>query len=154
LRINAARVDAAFFAVLGTRAQLGRTFASDEDARAATKVLVLSDGAWRRYFGADPGIVGTQVTLDGEPHVVVGVAPPRFTFPDNAEVWYPAVWENWEIGDIGRGDHTTAAIARLRDGVTVASAQRDLSTVAARIAQAFPHDDAGIGVAAVPLRQQ
>ncbi len=109
---------------------------------------------WRRYFAADPGIVGTQVTLDDDLYVVVGVAPPRFTFPDNAELWYPAVWETWEIGDIGRGDHTTAAIARLRDGVTLASAQRDLSTVASRIAQAFPKDDAGIGVAAVPLRQE
>ena len=71
----------------------------------AAKVVVLSDGAWRRYFGADPGIVGTQVTLDGDPYVVAGVAPPRFNFPDNAELWYPAVWEDWEIGDIGRGNH-------------------------------------------------
>jgi putative ABC transport system permease protein len=154
LRINAARVGAEFFSMLGTRAQVGRTFAAGEDARTATKVLVLSDGAWRRYFGADPRIVGTPVTLDGELYTVVGVAPPRFTFPDNAELWYPAVWENWEIGDIGRGDHTTAAIARLRDGGTLAGAQRDLSTVASRIAQAFPKYAAGIGVAAVPLRQE
>jgi putative ABC transport system permease protein len=154
LRVNAARVGAEFFSVLGTRAQLGRTFASGEDARTATKVLVLSDDAWRRYFGADPRIVGTEVTLDDALYTVVGVAPPRFTFPDNAELWYPAVWENWEIGDIGRGDHTTTGIARLRDGVTLASAQRDLSTVARRIAQAFPKYDAGVGVAAVPLRQE
>jgi predicted permease len=154
LRVNAARVGAEFFSLLGTRAQLGRTFAPGEDARTATKVLVLSDGAWRRYFNADPGVIGAQITLDGESYVVVGVAPPRFTFPDNAELWYPAVWENWEIGDIGRGDHNTAAIARLRDGVTLASAQRDLSTVASRIAQAFPQYDAGVGVAAVPLRQE
>ncbi len=154
LRVNAARVGAEFFSLLGTRAQLGRTFAPGEDARIATKVVVLSDDAWRRYFGADPGIVGTQLTLDGELYVVVGVAPRRFTFPDNAELWFPAVWENWEIGDVGRGDHTTEAIARLRDGVTLASAQRDLSTVASRIAQAFPKADAGVGVAAVPLRQQ
>jgi putative ABC transport system permease protein len=154
LRVKGARVSAEFFSVLGTRVQLGRTFAPGEDARTATKVLVLSDGAWRRYFGADPGIVGAQVTLDGDSYVVVGVAPPRFTFPDNAELWYPAVWENWEIGDIGRGYHAAAAIARLRDGVTLASAQRDLNAVASRIAQAFPKDDAGVGVAAVPLRQQ
>jgi putative ABC transport system permease protein len=153
LRVNAARVGAEFFSMLGTRAQLGRTFAPGEDARIATKVAVLSDDAWRRYFGADPRIVGTQVTLDGDLYVVVGVAPPRFTFPDNAELWYPAVWENWEIGDIGRGDHTTAAIARLRDGVTLLSAQRDLTTVASRIAEAFPKYDAGVGVAAVRLRQ-
>ena len=154
VRVSAARVGAGFFSTLGTRAQLGRVFASGEDAKTAAKVLVLSDGAWRRYFGADPRIVGTQLTLDGEVYVVVGVAPPRFTFPDNAELWYPAVWENWEIGDIGRGDHSTAAIARLRDGVTLASAQSDLRTVASRIAEAYPKDDAGIGVAAVPLRQQ
>jgi putative ABC transport system permease protein len=154
LRVNAARVGADFFSVLGTRAQLGRTFARGEDARTATKVVVLSDGAWRRYFGANPGVVGTQVRLDGDTYVVVGVAPPRFTFPDNAELWYPAVWESWEIGVVGRGDHSAAAIARLRDGVTLASAQSDLNTVANRIARAFPKDDAGVGVAAVPLRQQ
>jgi putative ABC transport system permease protein len=154
LRVSAARVGADFFSVLGTRAQIGRTFAPGEDARTATRVLVLSDGAWRRYFGADPGIIGTQVTLDGDLYVVVGVAPPRFTFPDNAELWYPAVWEDWEIGDAGRGDHDATAIARLRDGITLASAQRDLSAVASRIALEFPKDDAGIGVAAVPLRQE
>jgi len=153
LRVNAARVGAEFFSLLGTRAQLGRTFAPGEDARTATKVVVLSDGAWRHYFGADPRVVGTQVTLDDNPYVVVGVAPPRFTFPDNTDVWYPAVWKNSEIGEDGRGGHSVAAIARLRDGVTLASAQRDLNTVASRIAQAFPKSDAGMGVAAVPLRQ-
>jgi putative ABC transport system permease protein len=154
LRVKAARVGADFFSALGTRAQLGRTFAPGEDARTAPKVAVLSDGAWKRYFGANPRITGTQVTLDGDPYVVVGVAPPQFTFPDNVELWYPAVWENWEIGDIGRSYHSAAAIARLRDGVTLAGAQRDLSTVASRIAQAFPKDNAGLGVAAVPLRQE
>src|SRR5690348_1057966 len=153
LRVNAARVGAQFFSLLGTRAQLGRTFAPGEDARTATKVVVLSDGAWRHYFGADPGIVGAQITLDGNPYVVVGVAPPWFNFPDNAELWYPAVWEGWEVGDVGRGNHSIDAIAKLRDGATLESAQRDLSSVATRIAQAFPKDDAGVGVAAVPLRQ-
>jgi putative ABC transport system permease protein len=153
LRINAARVGADFFSILGAHAQLGRTFAHGEDARTATRVIVLSDGAWRRYFSANPGIIGTQVTLDGNLYVVVGVAEPRFTFPDNAELWYPAVWEDWEIGDFGRGYHVAFGIARLRDGVTLASAQRDLSTVASRIAQAFPKDETGVGVAAVPLRQ-
>jgi putative ABC transport system permease protein len=138
LRIKAARVGAGFFSVLGTHAQLGRTFAPGEDARTANRVLVLSDGAWRRYFGANPEIIGTQVTLDGDLYVVVGVAPPRFTFPDDAELWYPAVWQDWEIGDVGRGNHDALGIARLRDGVTLASAQRDLSTVASRLAQAFP----------------
>src|SRR5581483_5717488 len=65
LRVNAARVGAEFFTALGTRAHIGRTFAAGEDTRAATKVVVLSDGAWRRYFGADPRVVGTAVSLDG-----------------------------------------------------------------------------------------
>ncbi len=153
LRVNAARVGADFFSILGTPAQLGRTFAHAEDARTATRVVVLSDGAWRRYFGADPRVIGTQVTLDGDLYVVIGVAPARFTFPDNAELWYPAVWADWEIGDVGRGNHDASAIARLRDGVTLATAQRELSTVASRIAQEFPKAEAGVGVAAVPLRQ-
>jgi len=153
LLVNGARVGADFFSVLGTHAQLGRTFAHGEDARTATRVLVLSDGAWHRYFAADPGVIGTQVRLDGDLYVVVGMALPRFTFPDNAELWYPAVWADRETGDIGRGNHVAHAIARLRDGVTLASAQRDLSTVASRIAQQFPKQEAGIGVAAVPIRQ-
>jgi predicted permease len=154
LRVNAARVGADFFSTLGTHAQLGRTFAAGDDAPFATRVAVLSDGAWRRWFNADVSIVGKQFRLDGNPYVVVGVTPPRFSFPDNAELWYPAVWEDWEVGDVGRGNHSAAAIARLRDGVTLASAQRDLSAIASRIAEAYPKEEAGIGVAAVPLRQQ
>ena len=154
LRVKAARVGAEFFSILGTRARLGRTFAPGEDARTAAKVVVLSDDAWKRYFGADPSVVGTPITLDDAPYVIVGVAPPRFKFPENAELWYPAVWEDWEIGDLGRGNHSSTAIARLRDGVTQASAQRDLSAVATRIAQAFPRFETGVGVAVVPLRQQ
>jgi predicted permease len=154
LRVNAARVGADFFSTLGTHAQLGRTFAAGDDAPSATRVAVLSDGAWRRWFNADVSIVGKQFRLDGNPYVVVGVTPPRFSFPDNAELWYPAVWEDWEVGDVGRGNHSAAAIARLRDGVTLASAQRDLSAIASRIAEAYPKEEAGIGVAAVPLRQQ
>lgn len=154
LRVNAARVGAGFFATLGTHAQLGRTFAAGDDARSATRTVVLSDGAWKRWFGGDPGVVGTQFRLGGLPYIVVGVAPPRFSFPDNAELWYPAVWEDWEVGDVGRGDHSAAAIARLRDGVTLATAQRDLDAVTSRIAAAFPKEEAGVGVAAVPLRQQ
>lgn len=154
VRISAARVGASFFSLLGIGAQLGRTFAAGEDAPGAAKVVVLSAGAWQRYFGADPAIVGRPITLDGNPYQVVGIAPPRFTFPDAPDLWFPAAWRSWEIGDEARGLHSVHAIARLRDGATLASARRDLQSVAARIARDFPKYDAGVGATATPLRDQ
>jgi putative ABC transport system permease protein len=152
VRISAARVGASFFSLLGIGAQLGRTFVPGDDATDAGKVVVLSDGAWRRYFGGDPRVVGQRVTLDGSAYQVVGIAPPKFTYPASPDAWYPAVWRDWEIGDRHRGFHSINAIARLKDGATIASANRDVQSIAGRIAQAFPQYDARVSALLTPLR--
>ena len=77
-RLEGQRVGADYFEVLGVRPALGHEFAPSDDAAGAAPVVVISDGLWRRRFGADPGIVGRNVTLDGLPHLVVGVMPRDF----------------------------------------------------------------------------
>jgi putative ABC transport system permease protein len=154
LRVRGARVGASFFDILGVAPERGRAFMSGEDAKVAPKVVVLSDAVWRREFGADQRVVGQTITLNGNGYEVIGIAPPRFTFPGSPDLWYPAVWRDWELGDTARGYHTIHAIARLAKGATLASAQRDLATVAARIARDFPKYDAKVGATAAPLRDE
>ena len=154
LRLNRARVGANFFSLLGVRFERGRGFVPGEDSAQATKVAVLSDLAWRRWFGSDPSIVGTSIRLNDTPYRVVGIAPPRFSYPADPDVWIPAVWHDFERGDKAHGLHEMSAIGRLRPGVTVAAAQRDLQAVAERIAHDFPGEDAKIGAYVSPLRDE
>jgi len=78
-----------FFEELGVTAQLGRLFVEDEAKPGQHPVLVLSDSFWRTHFGADPKVLGKTLVLDKEPYRVVGVAAPKFAFPDNAQAWHP-----------------------------------------------------------------
>ena len=88
-RVLGFRVSPAFFTALGGHAALGRTFLPEEEVPANARRVVLSDGLWRRRFGADPGIVGESARIDGEQWLVVGIMPAGFGFPQQAEVWSP-----------------------------------------------------------------
>ncbi|MBW8860905.1 MAG: ABC transporter permease, partial [Acidobacteria bacterium] len=85
-RVLGFHVSPDFFAALGGRAALGRTFLAEEEVAANAKRVVLSDGLWRRRFGADPAVIGQSVLIDGVQWTVVGVMPPTFTFPQLAEI--------------------------------------------------------------------
>ncbi len=152
LRLAGARVGGSFFDILGVAPQQGRFFQRGSDTKEAPKTVVLSDAAWRRDFGADSRIVGQPLVLDGTSYEVVGIAPPQFNFPDNPDLWYPAVWQAWESGDTTRGFHSIHAIARLNDAATPARARLELAAIAARIAERWPKFDAKVGATAIPLR--
>src|SRR5262249_52580799 len=134
LRLAGARVGGSFFDILGVEPERGHFFQPGADAKDAPRVVVLSDAAWGREVGGDTSVVGRELTLDGKSYEVIGIAPPRFNFPNTPDLWYPAVWKDWEIGDGARGYHAVHAIARLNDGATFARARLELATVAARIA--------------------
>src|SRR5687768_7742564 len=91
-RVSAARVSATFWTLLGVQPAMGRGFAPTEDAQSADRVVVLSDGLWKRRFGADPRIVGKTISLDGNRYTVIGVAASRFSFPDRPDLWVPLVF--------------------------------------------------------------
>ncbi len=151
-RIQGARVSAGFFAVMGVPPALGRAFRAQEDRPGAGDVVVLSRRLWQRRFGADPGVVGRRVTLDGTPHTVVGVAPEGFYFPSrDTEAWVPLALEN---DPKQRGAHYLGVIGRLADGVTLEQAQAEMSAIARRLEQQYPDNDTGWGVNLLLLRDR
>ena len=123
LRLDGARVSASLFSMLGVRPVLGRIFTQDDERD--PHVVVLADALWRRVFGADPHVIGTPITLDGQPHAVVGVAPPGVGFPHpQTEFWTPYIVEP----DSSTRIMTTDVLARLREGASlpVAAAEANL----------------------------
>jgi putative ABC transport system permease protein len=115
-----------FFDVLGVRPALGRTLAADDDRRGAARVVVLSHALWRDRFGSDPRIVGASLVLDGEPFAVVGVMPDGFAYPTGVELWTPVVPGVSELAE-QPGVWWMSAVGRLKPGVTLAQARRDMA---------------------------
>jgi putative ABC transport system permease protein len=149
--IQAATVSVNFFRVIGVGPMLGREFTAEEEQPGNSKIVILSHSLWQRRFGGDPGIINKTISLSGEPNTVVGIMPPKFQFPESAEIWRP----------LAPNDRTRAArfgfflpvVGRLKPGVTRAQAQADLDVIAKQIEQQFP-DMAGYGVNVVPVLEQ
>jgi len=153
-RVQLLEVSHDFFAMLGVEAALGRTFLPGESGVGAAQVAVLTDGAWRTRFGADPAILGRAISLSGHPYTVVGVLPRDFQFPLRglAEVWLPLDVRPRVAGL--RGRHWLDVIGRIRPGVTIEQARRQLEQVMTGVAERDPEWHEKIGVALVPLRDE
>lgn len=158
-RLRAASVSGELFPMLGVQAALGRTLVDTDDEPAAEDVAVLSDGLWRRLFGASPAAIGRTLVLDGRPHVVAGVLPAGFTVPMAPSV---DIWMNGERGvprsspfgrDFGsvRDSHMIYVLGRLAPGETIAAAQSDLNSSMQSLAKRFPRTNAGLGAYVEPL---
>lgn len=113
-------VSPSLFAALGVPAQVGRTLQAGEDTPGQEHVVVLGHGLWQRRFGADPSVVGHTVTLDGQPHTVVGVMPRDFFFPRGAQFFTPLVFSAEE--KVKRRAHYLEAVGRLRADTSLAQA--------------------------------
>ena len=149
------------FNMLGRSAALGRAFTLGED----NGVTVLSDGYWRRRFGADPNIVGKTLTLNNTSFQVIGVMPPDFVFPyagmlgpsgftrvTGIDMWLPIAYSGPmavnsrmlnQSGQIVRNVHWWGAIGRLKQGVSPEQAEADLKTIADQLAQTYPTTNKG-----------
>ena len=147
--------------VLGTNPLLGRTFV-EEDARNSLdkpNAVIISFGLWQRRFGGDQQIVGRQIVLNNQPTTIIGVMPASFGWhiQKGTQASKPAdIWVPFEItNDLRvRSGRFASAVARLKPGVTPPQAQRDMDTIAARLAQQYPQFDKTWSVNVVPLRLQ
>ena len=153
--LNVGYATSSFFSLLGTRPALGRLFLTPEDiGSGGHPVAVLSHGAWQRSFGGDPGVVGRTIDLAGAPYTIVGVLPERFAWAP-MDLWLPMSMGATSFGDrftTSRGSRYQFAVARLADGVSVETAQRDLDTVMAELAREHPEEQRARGVRVHSLR--
>ena len=153
VRVSAAKANAAVFQALAVPAAMGRIFGADEETWGRDRVVVLSDGAWRRWLGGRPSIVGASITVNGVPHAVIGVMPPGFRFPErSAELWMPMAFAPGDLLDT-RGNYFVSIVGRLRPGVSAERAERELSRIAAGIAADEPQAPIR-GARVIPLHEQ
>ena len=151
-RVSGLRLTPDTLRMLGVAPALGRLLAGDgtgADARSA----VIGHGLWQRRFGGDPRIVGRSLRLDGELYTIVGVMPPRFVFAPfwavNAELWAPLPLDARRDN---RDGESLRVFARLKPGVSPASAQADVDVVTRRLEAAYP--DTNRNVQVVPLKER
>jgi len=142
-RIDFAQTSANFFDVFGITSQHGRLFIPRDEEAGHEPVVVLSDTLWRRRYGADPAVVGKQITLDGRNYTVVGIAPAGFQYPDKTEVWLPPLRLVPEMNDRQdvtqtRGMGYLAAVGLLKPGVSVQQAASEMETITMRLRQQYP----------------
>ena len=148
-RLTGQAVTASFFDVLGVPPLAGRTFVP-ADAQEGARVVVLSERFWRSHFGANPGVIGRTVSLDGDPFTIAGVMPARFQILYDSDIW---VVFRPERGPEQRGMHYLQVIGRIRPGVSAAQAGADMDRIASNIARIAPATNKGWGVTIQPLRE-
>jgi putative ABC transport system permease protein len=160
LEVEGFRVTCNTFALLGVRAQAGRAIREEDCAPAAPPVMAVSDALWRHRFGADPGILGRPLSLDGQPVTVVGVMPPvllpseligegRFRFSDRDErifVPFPDVPTHH--------GHTYGVLGRLKRGVSLDEARAELDVIGKRMQQSNPDTHADYRASAEALTDE
>ena len=138
-RVSASRVSGLFFRTLGIPVATGRPLLPEEDTPGRDKVVVISDGLWRRLFGGEPSVIGKKMTLNGESYEVVGVMPPGFRdfFNRSAEMWVPLALNAEAFSDDRRTNEYLALIARLKPGITMDRARADMTAFANQLKQQY-----------------
>ncbi|MEZ5317934.1 MAG: ADOP family duplicated permease [Vicinamibacterales bacterium] len=144
-RVEAMLVTWNYFAILGAAPELGRVFGPDDDGPGIPEVAVVSDAYWRRRLGADPGVIGRTLTIDGDPFVLVGVMPPDFRHPGrtmqtDVDLWAPAGYRALPFPAPSRRRFLEGALARLQPGVTLAQARERLDALGETLRREFPAD--------------
>jgi putative ABC transport system permease protein len=125
-RITGGEATAGLFSVLGVQPSLGRAFRADEDVPHGPHVVLLGNDLWRSRFGGDSAVVGTSVTLDGDPYTVIGVMPAEFAFPKGAQFWTP---EQLDPTPNPRSIGFGPVLGRLKSGVSIDAARAELSAL-------------------------
>jgi putative ABC transport system permease protein len=151
LNLPAWRVSEGFFELLSIQPLYGRLFSPQEYLPGNGNVVVLNHRLWRDVFGGDPAAVGSTITLNGQPHVVVGVMNRGFNFPSPRDVWLPRPFA--EADRQRRSATYLSVFALVAPGSTLAQAGSELQTVGTQLAQGYPAANSGLGLTASPLRE-
>jgi putative ABC transport system permease protein len=134
-RLPGTMVSADYFDVFGVEAALGRTFVPGEDEAGRNQVVVLSHSLWTGRFGGDPGLLNRTILLDGEPHQVIGILPAVAMEGSPAQFWKPIVFAPDQRT---RSYHWLGAVGRLRRGISIDQARKELGAVSDNLAELQP----------------
>jgi putative ABC transport system permease protein len=142
-----------YFSVLGVVPALGRTFRAEDDVPNAPRVVMISDGIWRRHFGGAPDVIGRTVALSGQPHEIIGVLPAGFRpiVSASAELWRPL---RLNTVTPSRGAVVLRAVARLPGGLTIERAQAAATVLARRLEAQHPDFNEKTGINLIDLRER
>jgi putative ABC transport system permease protein len=158
-RLRAASTSGNFFSTLHVQPAIGRLFSSAEDASDAARAAVLSHALWQGLFGGSRAVVGQTITIDGTPHVILGVAPASFQFLPDVEIY--------TSGDRGvprtspfpgdvtqvRDAHLIFVLGRLTRDATVVQAQAEMATIMRRLERDFPDTNTKLGARVASLHE-
>jgi putative ABC transport system permease protein len=150
-RLRALQVTAGFLEALGVVPTAGRTFITAEETDGQNQAVILTDGIWRRRFGADPNVVGRTVTFNGNPYTVVGLLPPSFWWPSPTDVLLPLALNDHDR--TLRAAHFMFLIGRLKPNVDLKQAYQELTVIGARLEQQYPEENRGHGPNLRSLRE-
>ena len=148
VQVEAALISPSFFGTLGVPPLRGRDFGPAEATDTTGARILISDGLWRRHYGADEALVGREVTAGGTPATVVGVMPPGM-WPKNVDVWISTAGLAEGAPDLG----VLKLVARLKPGVTFDQARANLDVVLASLAREKPNRS-GLGATVVAMTDQ
>jgi putative ABC transport system permease protein len=142
-----ARISSAAFDLFDQRPLIGRALELRDEEPDAEQVLILSHDTWHRYFGGAPDVLGRVITLDNFPHTVVGVMPPRFSFPT------PDV-EMWSAWGPPTGNAAVVTIGRVNDGASLDAATAEINALFLRMYPFFSRRDLPPPLMLVPIKEQ
>jgi putative ABC transport system permease protein len=149
VRVVANRVTANYFATLRSRPALGRDFAPEEDVAGNERVVILSHGFWQRQFGGRPEALQQAIQLNGQSFTVIGIMPKDFQPGSRTEIFTPMALTAQDRQN--RGRHNVNVTGRLKRGVTVEQARRELAALTERLINEFPNAKKGWGVKITPM---
>ncbi|HEV7890020.1 MAG TPA: ABC transporter permease [Pyrinomonadaceae bacterium] len=161
-RIELLAVSPNYFSLLGASARLGRVFGPQDKAEGFAEGVVISDGLWRRMFGADTNVLGRRIYADTDAYTIIGVMPPGFRHPaqtlrNEVDMWANAGFTGTPFNNPPRGVRMLpGAIARVRAGVSVRQAQSQVDSLVVRLREQFPGDytpEGGWSVRLLPVHE-
>ncbi|HEY7161701.1 MAG TPA: ABC transporter permease, partial [Acidobacteriota bacterium] len=151
-RLQGAAVTCDYFQVFGVNPQIGRPF-NASDCKDTERGVVLSYSLWQKRFAGDPKTVGSKILIDGEPQIVLGIAPRSFDLPRGTEIWRPLIFTEHQLSPKQRGARWLSVVARLKSDVSVQQANSKIGAMATRIAKENPRTNEGVGARVIPLQE-
>jgi putative ABC transport system permease protein len=150
-RLQGFQTSASLFPMLGVKPALGRTFVAEEEQPGKDNVAVISDGLWKRAFASNPNIVGQTISLNAKSYTVIGVMPAGFQYYRPADVWSPLAFTPEDAKRRAPGNLIVAG--RLKQNVTFAQAQSQMTTIAGRLEQQYPQTNTGLTIRLMSLHE-